>query len=51
MNVKFSDDVLKFVSHYTWPGNIRELRNFMEYTVNIADKTIQMNHLPSMVFL
>ena len=46
MNIKFSDQVLKFISHYKWPGNVRELKNFMEYTINVADKIIQMNHLP-----
>ena len=45
-NLKFSDQVLKLISYYRWPGNIRELKNFMEYTVNIADKVIQTHHLP-----
>ena len=25
---------------YNWPGNIRELRNVVEYLINIAENTI-----------
>ena len=50
IDLKFSEEVFKFLSHYPWPGNIRELKNFMEYTVSISDEIIQMGHLPSWFF-
>ena len=33
---------------YTWPGNIRELRNAVEYAVNMCDENgiIKIDHLP-----
>jgi len=34
---------------YSWPGNIRELKNTVEYIINIADEkdnVISLKHLP-----
>jgi PAS domain S-box-containing protein len=43
----FSPDCLKILSSYSFPGNIRELRNIVEYAVNVCpDETIQPEHLP-----
>ncbi|MDQ6979019.1 MAG: sigma-54 dependent transcriptional regulator [Mariprofundaceae bacterium] len=28
--ISFSDDMIKLLKSYTWPGNIRELRNYIE---------------------
>lgn len=54
----FSQKFEKSVSHideqalfhliqYSWPGNIRELENCMEYAVNVADTpVIRTEHLP-----
>jgi transcriptional regulator with PAS, ATPase and Fis domain len=43
----FSTDCLKILSSYSYPGNIRELRNIVEYAVNVCpDGTIQPEHLP-----
>lgn len=54
----FSKKFQKTVSHmdeeavflliqYSWPGNIRELENCMEYAVNVAETpVIQKSHLP-----
>lgn len=42
-----SPDVATFFRQYLWPGNIRELKNVVEYLINIVDEnTIYMNHLP-----
>jgi transcriptional regulator with PAS, ATPase and Fis domain len=43
----FSAACLKILSAYDFPGNIRELRNIVEYAVNVCPgKTIQPEHLP-----
>jgi len=43
----FSADCLKILSSYSYPGNIRELRNIVEYAVNVCpDGNIQPEHLP-----
>ncbi|MCY4524173.1 MAG: sigma 54-interacting transcriptional regulator [Halobacteriovoraceae bacterium] len=44
--LKFSDEVEQLMSHYSWPGNIRELKNFMEYTVNISEEIIKQEDIP-----
>lgn len=38
---------------YSWPGNIREVKNTIEYCMNMIDETetsIQLKHLPSKFF-
>lgn len=45
----FSADsqVLGLLSGYDWPGNIRELRNVVEYAVNVCESgSITTQHLP-----
>ena len=43
-----SRKALKTVLTYTYPGNVRELRNIVEYAVNICrDRQIKPKHLPS----
>ena len=43
----FSPACLKILSSYSYPGNIRELRNIVEYAVNVCpNETIQPEHLP-----
>ena len=46
----FSEDCLKLLSSYSYPGNVRELRNIVEYAVNVcADETIRPQHLPKIM--
>lgn len=44
---RFSDDVLNAFSAYSWPGNIRELRNCVERMATLCpDEQITANYLP-----
>jgi transcriptional regulator with PAS, ATPase and Fis domain len=43
----FSDEALSLLSAYDYPGNVRELRNMVEYAVMVcAGETIEPAHLP-----
>jgi two-component system response regulator AtoC len=43
----FNDDCLKLLSSYSYPGNVRELRNIVEYAVNVCpNEIIRPEHLP-----
>ena len=44
--VEFDPTVWRFLMDYNWKGNIRELRNCVEYMANISDGVITMEHLP-----
>jgi len=41
-----SKDTMQLLNEYSWPGNIRELRNVIESTVLLAGDTILPQHLP-----
>jgi len=44
----FSSEALSFLLSYPYPGNVRELRNIVEYAVNICtEKQIKISHFPS----
>ncbi|MBU1195908.1 MAG: sigma 54-interacting transcriptional regulator [Proteobacteria bacterium] len=44
----FSKDSLMILLNYRYDGNIRELKNIIEYAVNISNNsTIEINHLPA----
>ncbi|MFP4430721.1 MAG: sigma-54-dependent transcriptional regulator [Spirochaetaceae bacterium] len=44
-------EVMQALLFHRWPGNIRELRNSIEYAATLArDGTIRAEHLPSAVF-
>lgn len=44
----FSVKALRILRNYTYPGNVRELRNIVEYAVNICQENqIQPRHLPA----
>jgi two-component system response regulator AtoC len=43
-----SRKALKILLTYNYPGNVRELRNIVEYAINICgDRQIKLKHLPS----
>jgi transcriptional regulator with PAS, ATPase and Fis domain len=43
-----SDDAKKVILSYRFPGNVRELRNIVEYSVNVCERnTIHLEHLPA----
>ena len=44
---KLSDEVMKLISLYSWPGNIRELRNCIESSVVMArNDTLTIDDIP-----
>ena len=46
---EISIDVYQHFLEYSWPGNIRELKNTIEYCMNMIEeneKTIDLKHLP-----
>ncbi|ETR73391.1 MAG: Fis family transcriptional regulator [Candidatus Magnetoglobus multicellularis str. Araruama] len=46
----FSKDALNKLLNYSFPGNVRELRNCIEYAVNICTKEeVQLAHLPAYI--
>ncbi len=46
----FSESALSILLNYSYEGNIRELKNIMEYAVNVAQGTnIEANNLPAYV--
>lgn len=46
-----ADEVKAFFQNYPWPGNIRELRNFIEYAMNfLAEGAITLDCLPQPFF-
>ncbi|WP_281762659.1 sigma-54 interaction domain-containing protein [Pseudodesulfovibrio nedwellii] len=47
---RFSKNVDNLLKSYVFPGNIRELRNLIEYAVNFCDTpVIRMRHLPGYI--
>lgn len=43
---EFSKEVINFLEGYDWEGNIRELRNSIEYFDNIGTSSITLDQLP-----
>lgn len=49
-NVTFTEDLLHFLQHYDWPGNIRELENMVErLVVTATSQQIDTSALPEKV--
>lgn len=44
--VKISEEVRAFFLSYSWPGNIRELKNCLEFALNFTQDEILLKHLP-----
>lgn len=47
--LKISREFIDFCNTYDWPGNIRELRNVLEYAATIADNEINISSLPDYI--
>lgn len=45
-NIKFNPETTKVMESYNWKGNIRELRNVIEYIVSLDKKVIEKDDLP-----
>ncbi len=47
-NIRLSNEVLEIFNIYEWSGNVRELRNIIESSFNIAcdSEEIEVEHLP-----
>nr|WP_312576534.1 sigma 54-interacting transcriptional regulator [Sedimentibacter sp.] len=48
-NTTIEHEVMKFLTNFSWLGNIRELRNCIEYMANISNGHIRMEHLPEYI--
>ena len=47
--IEFKDQAMQYLIDYDWPGNVRQLRNILEWILimtNDEDKTISVNMLP-----
>ena len=48
--IGIDSDVIELMEHYAWPGNIRELQNVIEYSVNMSSTPkITRNVIPNRV--
>ncbi|WP_246637528.1 sigma-54 interaction domain-containing protein [Crassaminicella profunda] len=49
-HLDISEDVLNILYNYEWPGNIRELKNTIEFAANMTDDyMIKADHLPKII--
>ena len=46
---RISPELQAFLLNAPWEGNVRELRNVIEYMVNITDGTLGLEHLPDYI--
>lgn len=44
--ISIDRQVMDFLTRYPWNGNVRELRNFVEYMASVCDGYIGWEHLP-----
>lgn len=50
--ISFSENVMKLLINYAWTGNIRELRNIVEFLFDISDSSvISIEDLPDYLYL
>lgn len=47
--IKFSNDTMKYLINYDWPGNIREVENTVERMIVMNDEEIAAKDLPSYI--
>ncbi|WP_223592300.1 sigma-54 interaction domain-containing protein [Neobacillus bataviensis] len=50
MNKFISKDCLEWLTHYPWPGNIRQLENLIEKLVIVSDEVIGIDDLPEGIY-
>jgi len=43
-------DVFDFLVNYSWEGNIRELKNCIDYMVNMSDGNIKIKYIPEYIW-
>ncbi len=49
-SIEISEDAINILYNYDWPGNIRELKNTIEFASNMADGyIIEPEHLPKII--
>ncbi|MBY6053134.1 sigma-54-dependent Fis family transcriptional regulator [Cytobacillus firmus] len=48
-NKVISEECLHILTHYSWPGNVRQLENLIERLVIISNSIIQIADLPDMI--
>ncbi|WP_394137699.1 sigma-54 interaction domain-containing protein [Cytobacillus oceanisediminis] len=48
-NKVISEECLNVLTHYSWPGNVRQLENLIERLVIISDSIIHVSDLPDMI--
>lgn len=47
---QLEDDARRMLSHYHWPGNLRELRNCLRHALALSDgKRVGLEHLPESI--
>jgi transcriptional regulator with GAF, ATPase, and Fis domain len=50
-NIHIDKEAVRALTHYSWPGNIRELENIMERTMILLEgNTIRVNDLPKYIY-
>lgn len=47
--ITIDDEVKDFLTNHTWNGNVRELKNCIEYMVSISEGNLKMHHLPDYI--
>jgi PAS domain S-box-containing protein len=50
MNKLISKDCLEWLTHYSWPGNIRQLENLIEKLVIVSNDVIDIDDLPEGIY-
>ncbi|WP_240374034.1 sigma-54 interaction domain-containing protein [Bacillus piscicola] len=50
VNKLISEDCLELLSHYSWPGNIRQLENLVERMVITSDDVIDVYDVPERIY-
>jgi transcriptional regulator with PAS, ATPase and Fis domain len=49
-SMKVSDTLMSFLTSFNWEGNIRELKNCVEYMVHLNDSSLDITDLPEYLY-